>query len=89
MICGALQTLNEEACEDVLEEAEETELVIDSDVPQTSVIPPSPEAVQGESHFKMSNLKSNQSKSNLRKVTYNENDSIINLEAHSSSWNTN
>nr|CAD7603320.1 unnamed protein product [Timema genevievae] len=26
MICGALQTLNEEACEDVMEEAEETGL---------------------------------------------------------------
>lgn len=36
MICGALQTLNEEACEDVLDETEE-------DIPQTSLIPPSPE----------------------------------------------
>lgn len=50
MICGALQTLNEEACEDVLEETEDTTIVIDPDVPQTSVIPPSPESVQGESH---------------------------------------
>lgn len=41
MIQGALQTLNEEACEDVLEEIEE-------EVPQTSLIPPSPEQVQGE-----------------------------------------
>ncbi|KAJ8917768.1 hypothetical protein NQ315_010674 [Exocentrus adspersus] len=50
MICGALQTLNEEACEDVLEETEDTKIVIDPDVPQTSVIPPSPESTQGESH---------------------------------------
>ncbi|XP_018570623.1 kinase D-interacting substrate of 220 kDa B isoform X3 [Anoplophora glabripennis] len=46
MICGALQTLNEEACEDVLEETEDTKIVIEPDVPQTSVIPPSPESVQ-------------------------------------------
>ncbi|CAH1969286.1 unnamed protein product [Acanthoscelides obtectus] len=46
MICGALQTLNEEACEDVLEETEETKITIDPDVPQTSVIPPSPEGNQ-------------------------------------------
>ncbi|CAG9821942.1 unnamed protein product [Phaedon cochleariae] len=46
MICGALQTLNEEACEDVLEETEETNVTIDPDVPQTSVIPPSPESNQ-------------------------------------------
>lgn len=50
MICGALQTLNEEACEDVLEETEDTKIVIEPDVPQTSVIPPSPESTQGESH---------------------------------------
>ncbi|XP_076265241.1 ankyrin repeat-rich membrane spanning isoform X2 [Rhynchophorus ferrugineus] len=43
MICGALQTLNEEACEDVLEETEETKITIDPDLPQTSVIPPSPD----------------------------------------------
>ncbi|KAJ8928237.1 hypothetical protein NQ314_019187 [Rhamnusium bicolor] len=49
MICGALQTLNEEACEDVLEETEDTTIIIDPEVPQTSVIPPSPESTQGES----------------------------------------
>ncbi|XP_030768252.1 kinase D-interacting substrate of 220 kDa B isoform X3 [Sitophilus oryzae] len=43
MICGALQTLNEEACEDVLEETEETKITIDPDLPLTSVIPPSPD----------------------------------------------
>lgn len=50
MICGALQTLNEEACEDVLEETEVIVNVPDSDIPQTSVIPPSPEnnATAGE-----------------------------------------
>ncbi|XP_056641813.1 kinase D-interacting substrate of 220 kDa B isoform X6 [Diorhabda sublineata] len=47
MICGALQTLNEEACEDVLEETEETKITIESDVPQTSIIPPSPDQNQG------------------------------------------
>ncbi|XP_056641807.1 kinase D-interacting substrate of 220 kDa B isoform X1 [Diorhabda sublineata] len=46
MICGALQTLNEEACEDVLEETEETKITIESDVPQTSIIPPSPDQNQ-------------------------------------------
>lgn len=50
MICGALQTLNEEACEDVLEETEETRITIEPDnVPQTSIIPPSPDSNQGES----------------------------------------
>lgn len=48
MICGALQTLNEEACEDVLEETEET-VVAETDIPHTSVIPPSPDTIQGES----------------------------------------
>ncbi|KAK4875156.1 hypothetical protein RN001_011578 [Aquatica leii] len=46
MICGALQTLNEEACEDVLEETEDTVKRLDMDIPQTSVIPPSPDGVQ-------------------------------------------
>lgn len=48
MICGALQTLNEEACEDVMEETE----VPDPEIPQTSVIPPSPEntAFTGDLH---------------------------------------
>ncbi|XP_072386697.1 uncharacterized protein Arms isoform X3 [Diabrotica undecimpunctata] len=46
MICGALQTLNEEACEDVMEETEETKITIEPDVPQTSVIPPSPDQNQ-------------------------------------------
>lgn len=84
MICGALQTLNEEACEDVLEETEETELVVDPDLPQTSIIPPSPDAVQGESQ-KIVFIKPNLSKSNLKKVTYNETDSIITMKANSSS----
>lgn len=53
MICGALQTLNEEACEDVLDETEtcDTRITIDTDcLPVTAVIPPSPELNQGESH---------------------------------------
>lgn len=41
MICGALQTLNEEACEDVLDETE-------AEIPQTSLIPPSPTDATGE-----------------------------------------
>lgn len=49
MICGALQTLNEEACEDVLEESSEQ---LDPDIPQTTLIPPSPEQQPpGELHF--------------------------------------
>lgn len=59
MICGALQTLNEEACEDVLEETEETvDVPVDADIPQTSVIPPSPETVQGESQNGSNSFKS-------------------------------
>ncbi|XP_066149832.1 kinase D-interacting substrate of 220 kDa B [Euwallacea fornicatus] len=46
MICGALQTLNEEACEDVLEETEDVKVSIDPDLPQTTVIPPSPDCPQ-------------------------------------------
>jgi hypothetical protein len=40
--------LNEEACEDVLEETEEkeTKITIEPDVPQTSIIPPSPDSNQ-------------------------------------------
>lgn len=48
MICGALQTLNEEACEDVLEETEDP-IITETDIPHTSVIPPSPDTNQGES----------------------------------------
>lgn len=51
MICGALQTLNEEACEDVLEETEDP-IVSETDIPHTSVIPPSPDTNQGESQHK-------------------------------------
>ncbi|XP_044755573.1 kinase D-interacting substrate of 220 kDa B isoform X5 [Coccinella septempunctata] len=46
MICGALQTLNEEACEDVLEETEDARMVNDQDLPVTSIIPPSPDTNQ-------------------------------------------
>lgn len=49
MICGALQTLNEEACEDVMEETDEICPEGDTDVPITFVVPPSPEN-QGELH---------------------------------------
>lgn len=50
MICGALQTLNEEACEDVLEETEDkNNILTDMEIPHTSVIPPSPDTNQGES----------------------------------------
>lgn len=49
MICGALQTLNEEACEDVLEETElGTPEIEVSDIPFTYVVPPSPENAAGE-----------------------------------------
>lgn len=53
MICGALQTLNEEACEDVLEETEDPQ-ISEGDIPHTSVIPPSPDTIQGESQQKRS-----------------------------------
>nr|XP_023022551.1 kinase D-interacting substrate of 220 kDa-like [Leptinotarsa decemlineata] len=83
MICGALQTLNEEACEDVLEETEETKITIEPDVPQTSVIPPSPDASQGESHNALTqSLASNfhfTEKSNKR-VKYV--DTIVQVEYH-------
>lgn len=85
MICGALQTLNEEACEDVLEETEETELVVDPDLPQTSIIPPSPDTVQGESQYKTLDAKPNLHKSNLKNVRYKETDSIKTVNADSSS----
>lgn len=85
MICGALQTLNEEACEDVLEETEETEVLVDPDLPQTSIIPPSPDTVQGESPLKMINFKTNLNKSNIKTVKYKEPDSIITVYANSSS----
>lgn len=48
MICGALQTLNEEACEDVMEETE-CDNDEGTDLPLTYVVPPSPENVQGDS----------------------------------------
>ncbi|KAI4462246.1 ankyrin repeat-containing [Holotrichia oblita] len=48
MICGALQTLNEEACEDIIEEAKEGQSG-ESDVPITYVVPPSPDNIQGDS----------------------------------------
>lgn len=47
MICGALQTLNEEACEDVLEETEDLQRP-ETEIPQTAVIPPSPDGAPGE-----------------------------------------
>ncbi|XP_072386705.1 uncharacterized protein Arms isoform X11 [Diabrotica undecimpunctata] len=75
MICGALQTLNEEACEDVMEETEETKITIEPDVPQTSVIPPSPDQNQVPerkisvgSMGKYSNLKSSENSSKGRHV---------------------
>ncbi|KAJ8969884.1 hypothetical protein NQ317_011176 [Molorchus minor] len=83
MICGALQTLNEEACEDVLEETEEA--MADVDVPQTSVIPPSPEATQGESQknpvlsqnsYEQHNIAPSEKGS--KKVKYN--DSVLEVE---------
>lgn len=43
MICGALQTLNEEACEDVLEEKDEAPEHENNDVPITFIVPPSPD----------------------------------------------
>ena len=59
MICGALQTLNEEACEDVLEETEDVKRP-EIEIPTTSVIPPSPDGIQGDSlqHFDFSMYKS-------------------------------
>lgn len=43
MICGALQTLNEEACEDVLDESTETKrrLSVASNAPDPGELPPS------------------------------------------------
>jgi ankyrin repeat-rich membrane spanning protein len=69
MICGALQTLNEEACEDVLEETEEkeTKITIEPDVPQTSIIPPSPDSNQGESL-----VTRKRSTERIKKVSYDE-----------------
>lgn len=48
MICGALQTLNEEACEDVLEETVGPFQETESEVPITFVVPPSPDRLPGE-----------------------------------------
>nr|XP_022916026.1 kinase D-interacting substrate of 220 kDa isoform X5 [Onthophagus taurus] len=45
MICGALQTLNEEACEDILDEVVDSHEP-DPDIPITFVVPPSPEVNQ-------------------------------------------
>ncbi|KAK9732317.1 Ankyrin repeats (3 copies) [Popillia japonica] len=45
MICGALQTLNEEACEDIIEESKDGQSG-DTDVPVTCVVPPSPDNIQ-------------------------------------------
>lgn len=82
MICGALQTLNEEACEDVLEETEETKITIDPDLPQTSVIPPSPDAVPGEFQndlilsqfiYKQYVTPTNNNDKSNKKVTYDDN----------------
>lgn len=81
MICGALQTLNEEACEDVLEEAEEAHLSNELDLPVTSVIPPSPDTNQGECHKLPSSSGMTRScmsgvhveKSKQKKVTYESN----------------
>lgn len=85
MICGALQTLNEEACEDVLEETEDITIVIDPDVPQTSVIPPSPESVQGESHSNADIVyKSTASEKSNKKVKYDDN--VIQVEYNQPSF---
>lgn len=74
MICGALQTLNEEACEDVLEETEDVSVVPDRDIPQTSVIPPSPDNIEGESQKKNTSFKSSKASASadkpVKKVTY-------------------
>ncbi|CAH1134842.1 unnamed protein product [Ceutorhynchus assimilis] len=74
MICGALQTLNEEACEDVFEETEETKITIDVDLPQTSVIPPSPDCPQGESLLQSVYRKPSITyvEKSIKKVTYED-----------------
>ncbi|KAG5884855.1 hypothetical protein JTB14_036089 [Gonioctena quinquepunctata] len=94
MICGALQTLNEEACEDVLEETEETNITIEADVPQTSIIPPSPDAPQvaerkhsvGNKH---SNLRTGESSNRGRhvviKTDYSDSNPRISISTTSSS----
>ncbi|XP_017768310.1 PREDICTED: kinase D-interacting substrate of 220 kDa isoform X3 [Nicrophorus vespilloides] len=51
MICGALQTLNEEACEDVMEETEDVMESDGADIPRTFVIHPSPESSQEAAPF--------------------------------------
>lgn len=74
MICGALQTLNEEACEDVLEETEETTITLDQELPQTSVIPPSPDYPQGESLLQSNYRRPSLTyvEKSIKKVTYED-----------------
>lgn len=88
MICGALQTLNEEACEDIIEEAKEGQSG-ESDVPITFVVPPSPDNMQGDSLQQIPDRSNASSSSVLRskrkdsgKVTYVE-PTIIILEPQS------
>lgn len=56
MICGALQTLNEEACEDVLDERDESAECDNNDVPITFVVPPSPDQSSQQGDLKRKNI---------------------------------
>lgn len=77
MICGALQTLNEEACEDILDEANDG----DPEIPITFVVPPSPENAQGESIQPTAGQSSSQLRTSIysksKKVSYKEDKSYL------------
>lgn len=88
MICGALQTLNEEACEDIIEESKDGQSG-DTDVPVTCVVPPSPDNIQGDSLAQIPDRSAANSTSCIRskkkdsgRVTYVE-PTIIILEPQS------
>lgn len=76
MICGALQTLNEEACEDVLEETEENPELMDGDIPRTFVIHPSPDSSQGEDHQLKNKTFSDASSANMNHMSTNTGDYV-------------
>lgn len=88
MICGALQTLNEEACEDVLEESEEQGTIAVAtylQVPQQQPIDIiTGEQMQQQSHNEPvdSNYKTRESNSyivvDINKMT----ESLINIDVH-------
>ena len=83
MICGALQTLNEEACEDVMEETE-CDNAEGTDLPLTYVVPPSPENVQGDStiaSFLNSDLNSSYQRIRSERIPQHGNNRSVNRES--------